>query len=299
MLSTKQKTAFLEKYISRNYRKWFAIHRHNISGFRIDKKIANNQKRPYYSIIFQVKKKIKPSAVAEKHFIPPFFKVRFKDGKTRKIFTDIQACGEFRFHVGSCKKRQRSGSIDNGTVGVFLGDNNEQVFGLTNYHVMAWQRMERSEYYFKGTDSDGVTVNSRAAVFVEGRLNDFIDAAFIHLPNVGSTGWNILPDGRRISGYKDGPFDTTLVDKAVRVYSKTKNGVSSRIVRNSVTFNTGFREKFIQEAVSISRCTDRGDSGAAVMLGNDLLGIVTGADDCCTYVIPYYRIKNFRSLSIL
>jgi len=298
MLTTRQKLAFLEKHLTRWYKKWNTIHPGNIVGYRIDKKIVGGKKTRNYAIVFHVKRKRKEDRLKGDEIIPKSIRIKFPDGQFRNIKTDVEETGTFQFHVGSCRKQLNNGYYSVGTAGVFLQDNSQNIYALTNYHVVGWDLMTHGQFYFQGADSQNLTVNNRPSVFREGILSNQLDAAFIFIPGAPQIPLNIMADGTAINGFITGPISSSIIGKTVRIYSNTKNGVAANVVSNSGIFYTGFEDISITNAIVLPACTIKGDSGAAVLVGNYLLGIVTGADNNYTYVIPYYKIRNFKPLDI-
>ena len=295
---TKKRIEFLQKYLRKKYLKWHQMHPDNIVGFRIDKKIKNGKKERYYSIIFHVKKKKKEKNLSEKEIVPPYLLIKFPDGKIKKIKTDVEQTGRPRLHMGECRKPMNNGKVEVGTAGVVLKDNND-FFALTNYHVVAFERMQNDEFNFEGED-DNVFVNGQQATFVEGIFSDEIDAAFIQLSGADADP-NLLGDGTQIGGFINGPLSPTLNERSVTVYSKNlKNGTPATINNISTIFFTGFQNLSLIELIQIRPCiTKRGDSGGIVLINDDLvLGIIMGGDDKFTYAIPYFKINNFKPLII-
>src|ERR1700741_5147658 len=97
--STKKKIEFLQKYMQKRYRKWYGVDSSNIVGFRIDKKVTYGKIPRNYSIIFQVKKKKIDAKLDPSKMIPRYFMIKFPDGKTRKIRTDVEQTGRPRLQL--------------------------------------------------------------------------------------------------------------------------------------------------------------------------------------------------------
>ena len=312
-LSTRQKILFLQKYINSKFPKLLKHHPENITGLRIDKKVKNGKEQRNYSVIFHVEKKIGHSEVKEiGKLIPPFLNIKFPDGKTRKIKTDVEETGKFMFHLGigdeiNCKLNP----TEVGSVGLFLKDEHDRVFVLTNYHVVARKEMKagRFEYERNSNQKENVTVRDLNGTVYSGRLecgvfSSEIDAAFAELFVFPDDSMNSLPDGSNVQGYS---YQCPFKNSPVTVYSYYNRGGRSTIVKNqSAVFRTGFNDKYISDTILIERCTDDGDSGGLVVTStNSVLGIVTGGDNNYTYVIPYYKIindlkiENTKSLTII
>jgi len=296
-IKTRRKIEFLQKYVRRKYKKWLTIHASNIVGFRVDKKVANGKPGRCYSIIFHVRKKLPPNKLGHQA-IPPRLSVKFPDGKTRDIRTDVEQTGIPRLHLAECRKPRKNGNFEVGTAGVILKDATN-FFALTNFHVAGIDLMQKGQFAFEGEDNY-ISVDGEQATFVKGIFSDQIDAAYIRL-SAAPDDPNILGDGTRISGFINGPLGTVLIDREIKVYSKNMlKGKGAKIKNNSVVFHTGFRDMVFNDVLQITpRLTKKGDSGGVVLTGEGLLlGIIVGADDNATYAIPFFKVNNFQPLAI-
>jgi hypothetical protein len=296
-IKTRKKIEFLQKYVRRKYKKWLNIHSSNIVGFRVDKKIANGKPGRYYSIIFHVRKKLPENKLGDQT-IPPFLSVKFPDGKTRKIRTDVEQTGTPQLHLGECRKPRKNGNFEVGTAGIILKDT-ASFFALTNFHVAGVDLMQQGQFDFAGADNN-ISVGGVQATFVEGIFSDEIDVAYIRL-SAEPADPNILGDGIRIGGFMDGPLGAILIDKDIKVYSNNmRNGKKAKIKSNSVVFHTGFKDLMLNDVLQIRpRITQRGDSGGVVLIDGDVIvGIIVGADDSSTYAIPFFKANNFKPLTI-
>lgn len=295
---TRKKVEFLQKYVRKEYKNWFKIHDSNIVGFRVDKKVSNGKSSRYYSIIFHVKRKRAKGKLQEQEIIPPFLSIKFPDGKRRKIKTDVEETGKPQLHLGECRKPKNNGNVEVGTIGVVLKDDTD-LFAVTNFHVAGINLMQAGTFDFEGEDNN-IFVDGQRSTFVEGIFSDEIDVAFIRLGNVINNP-NQMGDGTQIAGFMEGPLRPSLMGKEVTVYSKNmRKGKTATINNNSAIFNTGFQDLFITDVLQISpKITQRGDSGGAVLISEDvLIGIVIGADNSFTYAIPYFKVNNFKPLTI-
>ena len=307
-LTTKQKTTFLQKYLNKWCQSWIKIHPENISGFRIDKKVIKSGSTRNYAIVFHVVKKIKKEEIKDnRNSIPPYFKIKFPDGKTRKIKTDVEETGKFKFHVGIGEQVNSDLNIGNhGSAGLFLKDGNDRVFLLTNYHVVAKSLMDQDIYTYKRpaaqtqnnvtlTDSNGISIAGR---FECGIISDRIDVAFVEFFISPAANLNSLPNGSTVQGYSGGYIPP---NNKVIVYSfHNPDGQEAIIKNNTVIFSSGYDDIFINGVIALNLCTKHGDSGGLVLTSaNTVLGIVVGGDYNYSYVIPYFKINNYNPLTII
>jgi hypothetical protein len=291
---TRKKIEFLQDYLANYYKDWLKIHGDNISGFSIDKKNGKGN----YCIIFHVGKKLDTNELKESNIIPPYFEISFPNGEIKKIKTDIEETGFSSLQFSLCQKNLPYGNRALGTVGVFVKDVNNYVYAVTNYHVAAWDRMLQNVYNFNG-DDNRIAVDSTNSDHVIGIFSNEIDAAFVRVVN--STGLsNNFASGNYIDTFAYGPITTDAIGMNITVYSrKNPMGIDSILKNNSTIFNTMFNGLVLEKVIMIDKVTDGGDSGSAVMFQNTLLGIIVGADDLYSYVIPYHKINSFLSLQLI
>jgi hypothetical protein len=311
-LSTNQKLLFLQKHMNKWCERWVKIHPENISGFRIDKKITGGKICRRYAIIFHVVKKIHDRKIKNEKLIPPYFKIRFPDGITRIVSTDVEQTGRFHFHLrlGSEIISALSARTSFGSAGLYLTDASRvRTFVLTNYHVAAWNLMKNNQYFYRRSPNQNQN-NAQAADGVQripgrveiGEFSNEVDAAFIELP-IPPGPLNSLPNGQYVNTPIEGPYPVSLMNRYASVFSSSHpNGIVASIASNSSPFNTNFHGIVMRDVLLLTPpVTNHGDSGSIVTLTNDysILGIVTGGDDKFTYVIPYYKINQFFPLTIL
>lgn len=291
---TKKKIEFLQDYIVKMYSQWFDIHKENISGFRIGKKNGKGN----YSIVFHVGKKIDKSQVNSSNVIPPYFEIDFPNGQRKKIKTDVEETGFSKLQFSVCHKNLSNGETAIGTVGVFVKDSNNYIYAITNYHVACWDSMLLNIFSFNNVDNN-VIVHNTVSNRVIGLFSNEIDAAFVRVTNPTGLS-NHFQSGNYIQSYANGPITPNAIGMKVTVYSRgNPMGINSEIRSNSAIFNTWFRGLKLEKVIMLDRISDGGDSGSAVMFQNILLGIIVGADNLYSYVVPYYKINSFLSLEII
>lgn len=276
------------------YEDWLQIHPGNISGFHIGRRNGRGR----YTIIFHLVEKHPLGEVQEQNLIPPYLEVPFPDGKARKIKTDVQQTGQGDLQFALCHKVLANGDRSLGTVGVFVRDTFNQVYAVTNYHVAAWNHMLKYKFHFKGNEP-GVVVGTTNGNLITGAFTKEIDFAFVKVHNSGGAS-NSFGDGNSISSFFLGPISPGVINRAAKVYSRYKpNGVSTIIRDNEAVFVTNFMGLKLEKMIMLDRVTYPGDSGSAVMIGDNLLALIVGADDFYTYAFPYHKINSVLPYTII
>lgn len=300
---TLNKLTFLQAYARKRFTRWAGRHKGNIVGVRVDRKYSNGKKASQYSIVFHVAKKFDDAHLSPRQRIPPYYSIKFPDGKMRRVPTDVHETGRFSFQSEVLDEVKDITAGKAGKIGVFVRDG-QKAFAVTNYHVAAGGLMAEDILFFdasSGEQADTLFINDQREFLNIGIFSTELDVAFVTAGDSGDVS-NRLPGDVTPRDFVPGPIDSTWNGKSVFIFSKTNpEGTTVRLRNNSTTFDPQFPGvSKIVGAVAIDRCTNHGDSGSLV-LSNDLqvLGIVTGADDSFTYVIPYYKIFNFNKLPIL
>jgi hypothetical protein len=307
-LSTKEKLKFLQAYMLKWHQEWRQAHPSNISGFRIGKKFSKGKESRNYAIIFQVKKKKHLSKLAPENQIPASLKIRFPDKKTRIIQTDIEETGGFSFHQGITGAVRSHNSTGFGSAGLFVTDDDNNVFLITNYHVVAGDFIKKNKFYYrrpaeqttndvKITLPDNTIMNGR---FETGTISHEVDVSFTEVFIEPGIELNRLPDDNRISGRLSGRgIPASMIGKNIRVYSfYNKSGAGAKIKSNSSVLYTANDAVYFQDIIQISpKVTQGGDSGGAVLTeSNAIVGIIVGGDSSYSYAIPFYKINDFKNV---
>lgn len=307
-LSTNRKIEFLQEYVRRWHRKWHKKHPDNIVGFRIGKKKIGGIESKYYSIIFKVKKKKKK--LDKDLIIPKSFSITFPDGKKRKINTDVEESGVFRFQSGITSAVTSLYSSGFGSAGLFVTDSTNRLYMLTNFHVVAGQMIQNGKYYYRRPNSQKqndvrITLNSSnflSGRFEEGIISHEVDAAFVELFLSPNNNMNILPDQNKVRGRVTvRPYPSSFIGKSIVVYSYyNKQGRQAIIKDNSLVFYTDNPDIYFEDLLQISpKITRGGDSGGLVLTTSfSILGLIVGADLDSTYVIPFYKVDDFKNIFI-
>ena len=297
-ITTKNKVKILQDFIHEHHKEWFDQHPGNIVGARVGKKVSGNKERNYYSIIFHVVEKLAGETLADEYKIPKSYTVKFPD-KTREIKTDVEQTGAFKFQFGI-----GGGIIDTqagkeGSIGLMLTDG-IRAYALTDYHVAAWDLMQNDQFSYNVTFGDppkSLEIDSNPYPFIMGAFGDSLDMAIIEV-GMASNFDNVLPDGNTVISNAGADVSTLTTKSLVNAYTPYTHptGYVVNVVSNAVPFDTGVNGIVLQKIVCIDKCSTDGDSGSPVFDSKfNIIGIITGADDSYTYVIPYASISQFIS----
>jgi len=310
-LSTNTKLKYLQMHVKKWHQKWHKNHPDNITGFRIGKKTTNGITTRYYSIIFQVKKKKKENQLENGFLIPRYFIIKFPDGKKRKIKTDVEQTGTFKFQSGVASEVNSIYSNKFGSAGLFVTDSQKRVYLLTNYHVVAEQMIANRQYYYRRPVSQNKNdvkiiisnTNILKGRFETGIISHEVDAAFVELFMPPDNSMNVLPDQNKVKGRLSvRPYPPSFIGKPLIVYSyHNPMGADGKINDNSSVLYTNNSDIFFEDLLQITpRITKGGDSGGLVVtLSFTVLGLIVGADNNYSYAIPFYKIDDFKNLFII
>lgn len=310
-LSTAAQVRFLQSRLPVIAHKWRKVHTKNIVAFRIDYKVTEGKETPNYCIVIQVASKKPKKNLKKEQVLPEFIRIKFPDGKFRKVPTDVVETGHFEFQFGITDEVDSIRSPHFGTAGLFVTDSTNRVFVLTNYHVVAERLINQGVFYFRREPGDNrrdVRLVSAGGsiiegMFAEGILNHGVDAAFVFLPIPPNNNLNRLPDGGIVRGKLDvRPIPDSFRNRPVVVYSHFHpRGITSIINDNSAVLFTNDPAIFFEDVIQLKpRVTDGGDSGSIVLTPSGaVLGIIVGADqNDHSYVIPFFKINDFKNVFI-
>jgi hypothetical protein len=296
-LTMKEKTRFLQKYVHEQYRDWFAKDPENIVGVHIGKKGHGVKNKQRYKIIFHVVEKRMKSSLSPEQLIPKSFAIVFPDKKARRITTAVEPTGKFSFQfaVGSQIKNYTTGK--EGSLGPFLTDG-ITAYMSTNFHVAAWNLMQSNQFFFNINNGDGpdeLNIDNENCSLSFGSFGGTLDMALIEVGQAGDFN-NSLSDGNVISN-KVIP-DPNLIEPPFYTYCPITHpsGFTVNLVSNDMPFNTLFNDVTLQHAIAFDRYSNPGDSGSPVLNGNfQIVGILVGADNSYSYVIPFLTIIDFTA----
>lgn len=301
--TTVKKVRFLQEYITEWAEKLIAMHCENISGIRIDKKWTGRHKKIQYAIVFQVANKLDKTELEESQIIPEYFDILFPDGIERRIKTDIHETGTFSFQTHIGDKVLSTHSYEFGSMGLFVNDFSANTYAVTNYHVVAKTLVDGGQFFYERdpsqttpdvtiTDTDGSIING---IFDLGAINTDVDVAFVQVNRTPDI-MNQLPGTNSLNGAWDRPKVLAAKGKAVRIFSFYSQGGGTTINNTAVSINDPSTGIVFSNLIQLSAVvTHSGDSGGlAVDELNTVIGIVVGADNYASYLLPFYKIANFK-----
>lgn len=299
--TTNKKLKFLQQYCEENYLDLKQKYP-NIIGLHVDKKIRKKEKKRNYSIVFHVLKKN-----PQLHYktIPPYLEINFPNNLTYKIPTDIIERNHFKLQNAypGCNILN---SIANeiGSCSIFLKKDND-IIAVSNMHVMGYQFITDSTSYVPnlGNNLPQVIIGQDQPIIgtvFKGTFNNWLDVAFckISLADQQKVS-NIVPGIGKIKGYYNATNNYNK-DKEVKVYGNASKLQRSTIKHVSTTIefdysinNHSFHHIFFGVSCLEDAVTSEGDSGGIVIMNDrDIIGIVLGSDGNHTYYLPYIRIKE-------
>lgn len=301
--TTKKRIEFLQSQIQKKTPSFYKKYGDNLSSIRVDKKRKGKKVKNYYSIVFNVVKKLKEKEIPKNQIIPKHIPLKFPNGKLIQIKTDVRQTGEFKFHLGPMDSVRDAQSNNPGTLALILKDNRENYFGLTNYHVAAEQLLQNGKFSYDVTRGDprhDVFVGGNSCRLHVGAFEPNLDAAFVFLGS-NLVVSNALPDGIRIntSTFIEGPISVSERGKIASLYLPSRAGrFNTPILENNIPLN--HRLVRFTNLIAVRKCSRGGDSGSLVLLDrNILLGIIIGGDEVYSYIVPYFKIHSFFPLQII
>jgi hypothetical protein len=281
----------------------------NINGISIGDKITSNIiSTKDFCLIFQVIDKNNKAAPIPKTLIYKGF----------EILTDVM-----QVSVSYAQIAQPSQSVSRinrdewGTVGVKLKDKNKEFpfnYLLTNYHVAASDLISKNIFSFNSDESTLVdkriivpakkfqtnTNDGMGALYI-GALSSFFDIALLLLDNEESAD-NKINNTKRIDGSLDVFGNISFKGTGISLHGAATNSATAKIIsvnaNQIIRYNNGEFETELKELIQMERCSQAGDSGSPILIGNKIIGILVAGDDTFSYAIPITRILNFYNLKI-
>ncbi len=296
------------------YWEYYSARLANLSGIRIgDKYIDANATAHDDTLVFQVIEKI--ADVPGNELIPTVLHYRGFAIMTDVVQADIADAQLAR--PGDSLSRINSLN-DWGSVGVKVfrtEDDETDHFLLTNYHVACNDLLRQNKFsYNLFTDGDidhrqilvaqnFSDLKNETAIggMSEGVLNVLYDVS-LSLLNSDDLATNTVSPQVSIKTPLDIFNDKTFKDAAVKMYGARSGEQSSTVVSVNSSqvfkYNNGAIRKKIINLIELERCSNPGDSGSPVLIGNAIIGILVGADNKSTYIIPIKRILDFLNIKI-
>jgi hypothetical protein len=137
---------------------------------------------------------------------------------------------------------------------------------------------------------------SLKGMFERGIVNRDVDVAFVAIERTDAIK-NILPGMNTLNGvWSREKVVTSLLGKQVRIFSMYNNGRAANVRSTSMTVNYPNSNIVMTDIIKLDAVVTRpGDSGGLAVDGlNTVVGIVLGADTG-TYLIPFYKISQFKN----
>lgn len=286
--------------ITSNHKKWFQKFGTVVYAVSLGRKIKDNRQTKQLAVIFHAKQKVPHVNLTAGKTIPKTLEVKHGNASFL-ISTDVIVGGDFCFHNCVCDAVTDPDSNETGTVGLLLQKENNKVYALTNYHVAAKNFLLQNKFRYDGTENDAhkVIISGRKFDLFKGCFGGSLDAAYIDVTGFENR-IKVFPDGRNLAGnFTDADRTANLKGQTVIVYSRS-NGQShtAEITATPVHLRTNYA--LFQDLLTIERCTNNGDSGSLVVTEQDeVVGIIFGADNRSTYIIPYWACHDFFPLTII
>ncbi len=301
-LSNKEFYAFIVKYVRKNYERWRKKYP-NIVGIDLVKKTKGGKVINRYAITFHVVSKT--DAIAQKQRIPKYISVKYKSWVIQ-VPTDVIPTGRPKLlyiHPGQ-NVFQFNDYMYPGSVGPIVFKSNLPHI-LTNMHVAG------HTYLVDGIRQVSKHANPHLppdlscrrgtrtvpfAYLTRGRVDDEVDAAIGLIPPPLYDQINEYIDYIDVSNPMSFPPERINPPFPVEMFG-ARSGPQKMMAVSAVanqTWTFPFGQHTIYNLIKLSprRSTD-GDSGSAVFdpVSKSIIGIVIGADNNFTYVIPYSPIK--------
>ncbi|HRN49412.1 MAG TPA: trypsin-like peptidase domain-containing protein [Niabella sp.] len=297
----------MHKYVKKWHIRWRKKHGDNVVGFRVGKKIEKGKEYREYSIIFQVKKKKNERYLKERELLPKFFSLKFPDGKIRMIKTDVIEAGAFKLQrgIGSKVKNPYDGAV--GSLGVFVKDDNEIVYALTNFHVARWSKIDSDGLGSADREENDpkndleITLSNGSKLygtFITGKINRKVDVAFVEIDNGDLDKINNeLPHVSR--GNVLGK-STIQKNNAVTVFGFRNSNRNATISDEKATLHTDEKNIYFEEILQLHpKVTQKGDSGGLVLNEfENAVGLIVGADKMYSYAIQFSEINQYKAINI-
>ncbi|MBS1511135.1 MAG: hypothetical protein JST86_09855 [Bacteroidetes bacterium] len=264
-----------------------------------------------YALVFQVLQKSNSSG----NPIPPV--LHYKGLTIKTDVTSAQTAVLQQAKPGDSIART-NGLSHWGTLSIKVSRKEEEglfFYLLTNYHVAAYDLVAAGVYDF---DLTAVNISDRSIVsspqsntlngqteigaVSDGVLNATLDAALV-LMNDGADAANTTGNATAIdktpldvqgtSQYKNS--QVTLYGAKSMIQPSTITSVNSSQI---FSYNNGNLFIRLHNLIQLQQCSQPGDSGSPILLGNKIIGILVGADDTSSYVIPITGILKYFNIKI-
>lgn len=284
------------------------------TGISIADKLINNKKSNHISLSFQVLQKTKnaealiPESLHFKGFI---------------LLTDIVEAQIAELQVsypGTDNPRKISGSISRkdinewGSCGIKvegLTKENHGTYVLTNYHVAAPDLLLNKQYmYWMGNDTQFKECvmpswnyqkkeSNIIGYLYRGLFDNWHDVALIKLYDPGRV-TNYTPGNEIPVSGLDIFNDESFHGSKVTMYSSNTGRRETYIIstNSSQVFLIHGRKLTKENLIQVKKISQKGDSGSPIFLNGQVVGLLIGADDSYSYILPIQRILNHFQLKL-
>ena len=287
-----------------------------ITGAYIGNKTISDKKTEHPCLIIQVEDKENPAPGQPE--IPD--KLLFKGFEIPTKVVEAELSDLQWVYPGLDNPRKLGGSIsrmdtDNwGTCGVKVEgttDENAGFYLLTNYHVAAHDLLAKQQFdYWSGDDEEfkecvmpawksQINNDNIIGFLYQGRFSNWHDVALIFLYKPERVS-NFTTANKQVTDYINVFNEPKFQGATVDLYGSFSGKKSGRIisVNSSQFFKINGVKYRKEDLIQMERISQGGDSGSLVLLDDLLIGILLGADNTATYVIPIERILHFFNLKI-
>ncbi|MDO9373616.1 MAG: hypothetical protein Q7T76_04335 [Ferruginibacter sp.] len=289
---------------------------YGVTGIFIGKKKRAGTDMDLLSLSFQVKSK------SDQHgfkTIPPFLPFKGFAIPTDVVEDDYM---EMQFVFPGDGLRGKPGGslsrIDQADWGscAFIAENEADGFVnyylVTNYHVAAFDLLLQNRCSYDVAKHDEFlhlvmpswqadsNEENKIGFLYKGLFDEWHDTALIRIPGDTDIS-NLLDENVRIDSVVDIIDDVSFIGQAVTMYGGFSGAVTGKRI---VSVNSSQRgringEIFTKsELIQVERMSHGGDSGSPVMIGDQLIGIIIGADKNNTYVLSADKILSFFNLKL-
>lgn len=301
------KDYYLKKMLSDDY---------GVTGIFIGKKIIDNTEQPLLCLGFQVKKKGDELGWKKIPLVLSFKGFAIPTDVVEDDFMEMQ----FQF-PGDSLSGKPGGSVsrmnkkDWGSCS-FIAEKEEDGFTnyflVTNYHVAAFDLMLQQQFNYDVSKHDSflqmvmpswqsdAKKENQIGFLYKGLFNEWHDTALVRIPDDSKIS-NAISPGLKISGVLEVVDEEAFLGRTVTMYGGFSGQVNNKkivSVNSTQRAMVGGQIFTKSELIQVEKMSSSGDSGSPVLIGDQLVGIVIGADKHNTYVLSAAKIVNFFNLKI-
>lgn len=191
-------------------------------------------------------------------------------------------------------------------------EDNSAAYLVTNYHVAALDLIQQNVLSYNIENHDdflemvmpswiaAADIKNNIGFLSKGLFDEWHDTAIIELYDAAKSG-NTLPDNKRINAVTDVVNKPLFIGQHVTMYGAlsgkviNKKIVSVNSTQLVIIGNKTFKKS---ELIQTERMSDHGDSGSPVLVDDQLIGIILGADDSNSYLVSAAKIIRKFNLKL-